>query len=95
MQNLNCEKQEVKKIIFKKTINNLYPQKINLITNQVKKGNQEIIVKIIYNIKIRIRRFILIKKNQTIAKKAKSQFKKISQGPIENKMQINNSFLIQ
>lgn len=95
MQNLNCEKQEVKKIIFRKTINNLYLQKINPKINQVKKGNQEIIVKITYNIKIRIRRFILIKKNQTIAKKAKSQFKKISQSLIENKMRINNLFLIQ
>ena len=85
-RNLYFEKQEVKEIIIKKTISNLYPQKTSLIISQVKKGNLEAIAKITNNLKVRIKRSKLKKKTQTIVKKAKSQCKKISQDPIENIM---------
>jgi len=52
----------------------------------VKKENPVQIFKITIKIKVRIIRITLKKKTQTIVKKAKNRFKKISQDPTENMM---------
>jgi hypothetical protein len=67
---------------------NLYPQKTNLIPNQVIKENQLIIVLIIINIKIHINT-TMRKKNKTIVKKVISR--KINLDQSKNMMEINSN----
>ena len=52
----------------------------------MKKENPAQTFKIIIKIKVRIIRITLKKKTQTIVKKVKNRFKKISQDPTENMM---------